>query len=285
MPPLRCVALESGTGPRGAAHGDMVATLAIAGAMAIAGAFSPARPVGVRPADAVWAAALAGVVALAGSRARPGPLLWLAAITAAVGVRGDAAAIVLGVGALIGAVLLVAAGRRSAPAGAAIAGLAALALLWGPSYGFSGLPSIVAVIAITPVLWVAIRSLGPPGRRRVLIVTLVVGGLLVMGSAMAGLAALSVQHRLSDAAQQARDGLALVRDGKVEDASPALDSSADEFHRSSNTLDGFLAFPGRLIPVVGHQVEALRRVSDAGEDLAGTAADASPARQLPVVAQ
>ncbi len=254
---------------------DDLTALAVAGAVAVAAAFSPARPVGVRPADAVWAAAFAGLVALAGCRSKAGALLWLAAITAVVSVRGDAVAIGLGVAALLGALALIATGRRSAAAGGAVAGVSVLALLWGPSYGFVGLPSIIAIAAVVPVLWEGWRSLGSASRKRTVIAGLVVGAFVIVGSALAGLAALSVRTTLTDAAQSARDGLGLVRDGKVEEAGPVLDSSAAGFAESSDSLNGILALPGRLVPVVGHQVEALRRVSDAGQDLASTAADAA----------
>jgi hypothetical protein len=247
----------------------------ITAGIAVAAAFSPARPVGVRPADAVWAAAFAALVTLAGSRSKQGALLWLAGVTAVVSVRGDMVAVILGVAALVGAIAVVAAGRRSAAAGSAISGLAVLALLWGPSYGFTGLPSIVAAAAVAPALWEGWRSLGSAGRRRTVVTGLVISALVVVGSVLAGVAALSVRTKLTDAAQQARDGLALVRDGKVEDAAPTLDSSAAGFAQSSDSLSSALAFPGRLIPVVGHQIEALRRVSDAGEDLASTASGAA----------
>jgi hypothetical protein len=223
----------------------------------------------------VWAAAFAGLVSLAGSRSRSATLLWLAGVTAVVSVRGDALAIGLGIVALMGALTLIATGRRSAAAGGAVAGVSVLALLWGPSYGFVGLPSIVAAAAVLPVVWQGWRSLGSAGRKRTVLAGLAVGVVLIVGSVLAGIAALSVRTTLTDAAQQARDGLGLVRDGKVEDAGPVLNSSAAGFAESSDSLNGLLALPGRLIPVVGHQVEALRRVADAGQDLAGTAAGAA----------
>ena len=250
----------------------------------VAGALSPARPTGTRPVDAVWAGLFAGLVALAGSRARSGALLWLAGLTALVSVRGDTTAVVLGVAALVGAVCLVAAGRRAPAVGSAIAGLAVLALLWGPSYGFTGLPSIVAAVAIAPVLWMAFLSLGTRGRRRTVVTGLVLGALVVVGTVMAGLAALSVRSQLTDAAAEARDGLALARDGQVEDATSVLESSSHHFRQSSDTLDGLLALPGRVVPVVGVQVETLRRVSAAGGELAAVRRGRHPARRLRVTA-
>ncbi len=249
--------------------------LAIAAGTAIVAAFSPARPVGFRPADAVWAAVFAGLVALAGSRARPGALLWLAAVTALVSVRGDATAVVVGVGSLVLAFALVASGRRSEVAGSVVGGLAVLALLWGPSYGVTGLPSLVAAVAVAPVFVEGFLSLGRRGRWRVVISVVVVGALVFVGSLVTSLAVASVRQNLTDAAQEARTGLALVRSGDVDGASEVLDDSTAEFQTSSDVFGGLLALPGRLVPIVGHQVEALRRVSQAGEELTATAAEAT----------
>jgi hypothetical protein len=252
------------------------ASLVIAGVVAVVAAFSPAAPVGNRPADAVWTAAFAGLVALAATRARYGHLLWLAAVAAIVGVRGDAPAATMGLLALVGTVVLIATGRRTATAGCALAGLAVLALLWGPSYGATGLPSVVAAAAVAPVLWAGWSSLGPGGRRRTVVGMVGVGALVLVSSALALLAAVLVSGPLAEGARQARDGLTIVHQGDdVSRSTPVFESAAGHFRESASVLDGPLALPGRLIPFVGYQVEAMRRTSIAGADVTATARDAS----------
>ncbi len=243
--------------------------------MAVVAVLSPARPTGTRVADAVWAAAFAGLVALAGSRSRPGPLLWLGAIAALAAVGGGGAGAVLGVAALAGAIALVALDRRSPTAGGLVAGLGVLALLSGHTFGPTGLPSVVAAVAVAPVLLAAWRSLGPVGRRRTLVAGAAVAAVVLVASAMALVAALRVRSELSDSARQAKDALGLVRDGEVAAAVPELDDATTGFADASGALGGVLALPGRLVPVVGHQVEAVRRVSAAGEELTSAAARAA----------
>jgi hypothetical protein len=54
-----------------------------------------------------------------------------------------------------------------------------------------------------------------------------------------------------------------------------LDEASSSFSSATSVLDGPLAWAGRAVPIVGQHVEALQRVSAAGEQLTTTAGDAA----------
>ena len=244
-------------------------------AASIGAGISGASPTGTAAADVVWSVATAAVVVLAGSRSRTAPLMWLATIAALVAVRGDAHIAILGVAALAGTISLALFDRLGArsDARAATAGAAIVALMGAPSYGIVAFPTLVACLAVIPVLWSGWTALGRRGRRRSVVAALAAVAALGAASVIANVTALSARKQLSAASQQAQEGLRLVRAGQVEDAATLLDSAAAGFSDVESSMNGTIAFPGRLVPVVGHQVEAVRRLSQAGAELTRTGAE------------
>ncbi len=64
-------------------------------------------------------------------------------------------------------------------------------------------------------------------------------------------------------------------EGDAPVATRRFGDSADAFGRASSDLDRWWARPALAVPVVGQQLRALRTLSRAGEELAGTASTAS----------
>ncbi len=253
---------------------DTVVLVIIAGS-AVAAALADARPTGFGAADVVWCALAALAVTWAASRAAAVPVALLGAVSAVVGVGSGWLPAACGLAALATGVFAASEKRPSRDLATLSGALAVQALLRGPSYGFIGLPTIVAVAAVLPVLVSGLRH-APSGERRVARTTaLVVVGFVVLASIGAGVAALIVRPDLRDAGDQAQSALATVRDGGLEEAAVTLDEASDSFASATSVLDGPLAWAGRAVPVVGQHVEALQRVSKAGEDLTTTAGDAA----------
>ena len=244
----------------------------IAAVAAVAAALSPARPVGLRGADALWCALLGAVVVLAASRASRGSMAWLGGIAAVVGIGGDTTAIVCAIAVSVLIAIVALTDRPDPLLGALIGALAVQALLRGPTYGFLGLPTLVGAVAVVPTIWSGFRRAGPRSRRVAL--RLGVGATIVISLASVGaaLAAISSRDDFQAGADGATAGLDLVRDGDTPEAAAAFDEAADRFGDANATLESPLTWVGRFVPVVGQHVDALRRVSAAGQDLGESAA-------------
>jgi len=242
---------------------------------AVAGALSPARPVGLRLVDALWSAAFAVAVVLGASRARRLPTIWLAGVAGVVGVGGDPAGLVTGVLSLLGAGAIVLTKTRERLLGAAVGLVASQALLRGPSYGFVGLPTLVAVVAVAPVFISAWRIGRSHERRVVRRIAIGLAIVVVVGAATATAALLQARTHVESAADGAQKGLDLLRDGDTAEASDAFSKAQYQFERASSELTGPLGLIGRVVPVVGQQLRAVREVSAAGEELAFTASQAA----------
>ena len=131
---------------RSSSSSTTVWLLAIAGASAVAAAASPAAPVGLNAADALWCGALGLALPLAASRARRWPLIWMAGVASVAAVGGGTEAVLLVLGLLVLLGLMVFSERRSRIFAAAMAAVALQALLRGPvSYTHLTLPTILRV--------------------------------------------------------------------------------------------------------------------------------------------
>jgi hypothetical protein len=165
--------------------------------------------------------------------------------------------------------------RRNRLLGAAIGALAVQALLRMPDLAFHGFPSLLAALAVAPVLWSAYdRSLARDQRR---IRRIVLGAAVVVALFLVGLAVAVIGARISleRGADGARDGLELVREGEPERAGGRFATAADAFSDADSALGAPWAQPARILPVVGQQMEALLGVTDAGHDLTTIAAEAA----------
>lgn len=261
---------------------DRVVWAIIAGS-AVAAALSGAHPTGLPAADAIWCALAAVLVTWAASRASAPAVVWLAGVALVVGVGGGWLPGLCGAAALATGVLSAFDRRPARDLTAISGGLALQALLRGPSFGFIGLPTLVALAAAAPVVVLGWRA-APAGER--LVARRAVGGLTILvllATLAAGVAALMVRPDLRDAGSSAEDALQLLRDGNLDEASQPLAEAADGFSSAADVLGGPLALPARAVPIVGQHIEALSRVSSAGHDLAeatGTAATSADYQAL-----
>ena len=247
--------------------------LVIAAVSAVLAALSPAEPVGLRLADAVWCGLLGAVVPLAASRARRWALAWLGGIAAIVGIGGDGVAIVFAVGSIAATLAVAASKRRDRLVGALLGAVAVQALLRGPSYGFIGLPTLVGLAAIVPVLVTGYRMARSRERRVARWGMGAVAALVIVGSVAAAGAAALARPSLEDGRSSATDGLDALGGGDTPGATAAFVGASLDFGDANGTLSGPLSWVGRAVPVVSQHVEALQQVSAAGKDLGTTAAE------------
>ncbi len=247
--------------------------LVIAAVSAVLAALSPAEPVGLRLADAVWCGLLGAVVPMAASRARRWALAWLGGIAAIVGIGGDGVATVFAVGSIAATLAVAASKRRDRLVGALLGAVAVQALLRGPSYGFIGLPTLVGLAAIVPVLVTGYRMARSRERRVARWGMGAVAAVVVVGSVAAAGAAALARPSLEDGRTSASAGLDALSGGDTPGATAAFVGASLDFGDANGTLSGPLTWVGRAVPVVSQHVEALQQVSAAGEDLGTTAAE------------
>jgi hypothetical protein len=244
-------------------------------------ALAPAAPTGLRFADAVWCAALGGATSWAASRSRRWAGLWCAGVAAAFSLGSWWA--VFGIAALAIGMASAFLDARARVLGAVIGGLAAQALLRLPAQGFFGMPSVLAAIAVVPLMASAYERSGVVVRRRIRWICFVVGGLVVLASAGLAAAAAMSHHDLEDAVSSSQSGLSLIRDGQQTEAAIRLSQASEDFDHAHQQLTAFWTWPARLVPVVAQHRTALVSASSSGGDIAragSVAAATAPYQQL-----
>lgn len=240
---------------------------------AVAGSFAHGAPTGVGPVDAGLQGALAGLVTLAGGRAKRWTLLWLAAMAAATAGGWKNAPAFL---ALALAFTLAARRERLRLVGSVSAALAVQALLRQEQYLFHGASVLVGMVAVVPVVVSVHRHTRARGRRRNLVVAGAVLGLVVVAVAGFGLATALAASHLRDGAREARAALAAGRRGETAEAEAHLSRSSKAFRAASGYTSAMWAQPARLVPVVAQHADAVRVAVDQG--IAMTEAGTSVAR-------
>lgn len=245
------------------------------GLSALAGAFAGGAPSGVGPADVIFSAAWAGIVTLAGSRARRSTTLLMAGVAA----LGAPDARLLLVAALA---VALAAGttwfpQREKAVGAVVAGLSVQVLLRLDVDFFFGASSLVAFLACLPVLVSGYRMARHRDRRRARRALLVAGGITAIAIFLFGLTVIRGRSEIDQGVALANEGLAALREGDQETSATLLARSAAAFDRASATLTSPMGIPARIIPVVGHQADASATMATAGADVAQAAAEAADA--------
>ena len=128
--------------------------------------------------------------------------------------------------------------------GAVVGALVAQAVLRLPAEAFHGFPSLVALVAVAPLLGSAYERSAVAVRRRIRIGLTWAGGLVIVAGLAFGVSALLAQHDLTNAVGKARDGLDLIRNGKQTEAAGQLDAAADDFGRARKLF-------GRLLDLAG----------------------------------
>ena len=244
----------------------------ISAASALAAALSAASPVGAGLADVLWCALLGGAVVHLASRARRWALVWLGGIAAVVGIGGDVLGIVstLALVVLVGLVA-VTSERRDRLTAALLGAFAIQALLRGPDMGFTGLPTLVGIVAVVPTIWSGYQMASRRERRIGRLAVMVGAAVVVAASTGVALAVAQSAGTLRAAEKSATGGLDSIRAGATEDAAEGFDRAASQFTRVSDTLRGPLTWVGSAVPLVAQHVEALRDVAASGRSLSEAA--------------
>jgi hypothetical protein len=244
----------------------VVAVLAV-GAGVVA-AMGPARPVGFRAADVIWTGLFVTVVALASARSARPFLLLLAAIASLAGVTGDAAAVLTGLGALALALALVSTSQELPAVGALLGALAATSFTVGPSYGPAFVPLVVGAAAVVPVLASGYHRSSKRAQRMARRSAVGLAALVGLGCALSLLLAAMVLSDTRSGSDAARSALDQLRADDLEASAASFDDAGRRFSSVHDSLDGPLGVVGRVVPVVSQNLDAVRRVAAAGEELA-----------------
>jgi len=255
--------------------------LALAVGAAAMATLSGAHPTGLGVTDAVLLAVLGAGVTLAATRARRWSLVWMAAVATA-GAAGSGWVLV-GAFALALCAVSIAMWRRSPVLNAAVAALAVQAALRVPDIGVFGLPSVIAAVAVLPLLWSAYTQLPSSARRRAARATLAFIALIVLVIVGFGFAAFRSRAEVEGAVDHAREALVALRAGDQARAGQLFDSARADFDDAHESVNAPWAFPARAVPVLAQHSRALSTATAAGAAVAAAgaqAATAAPYREL-----
>ncbi|MEY2423959.1 MAG: hypothetical protein QOI95_4026 [Acidimicrobiaceae bacterium] len=245
----------------------------VVAASAVGGALADARPTGWRPADIALTAAFAGLVSLAGAYARRWS--WLVTAGVAVAAGSGNATVALGIAAVVVGFVAVALNARSLGMGATAAALGVQALLRLPDFVVQGAPSLVAAIAVVPIFASAYRYAPGRARRRVRQYGRYAGALAVALIGLSVAVALLAKSHIEDGIASAQSGFNGLQDGDRDLAASELNKSSSSFGDAADVLGSWWAAPVRAVPVLGHQVVAVKAMAEEGHTLATDAAQAA----------
>lgn len=224
--------------------------------VAIASAFSGEHPTGMAIWDPVLTALFTFVVCMAGSRSS-----WIAAaFVGAVGTLATGLVVpsVWTMVALVGTGLALASDAADQELRAILrtmaTGVSMLAIYKIPPVRSFGVPSLIATIAVLPVLFEGWRaSLGAPFRTSRWWTALPRVGLAVV--ALTGVSIIAAALFALPVPSAARQGLGDARNGDFAAAGESFKSVASGSRRISWALNGPWAWPARLVPVVSQHFQ------------------------------
>ena len=238
----------------------------------VSATFDGLHPTGSTVVDVVVVAVSAAVVTWAAATAPWWTVLLACGIAAAfadglvwmaVGLAGALIAFVVG------------ASGRSMPWARSVAALTAVHVFArSREVGFFGLSAIVALVVLLAVFVLGVRRRSRPVRKRVWwgCGSALVGGVLALsGMAIAGLAA---RAPLEEGNRQAHKGLTALNAGDIPAAATAFRAASDAFAKADGDLSALWAQPGRLVPMVAQNRDAISGLAAQGADALGVAATA-----------
>lgn len=157
--------------------------------------------------------------------------------------------------------------------GAAVgAGFVVQAVLNLPSIGFFGSASLLAVVAVAPIVVSAVIRMPVALRRRTIITSIALAVISAIATVLAIVAALGVRDHVEVGIEQAEDGVAALEAADQPQALALLEASQANFAQASDQLGGPLTWPARWVPIAAQHVRALETAADQGAALARTAA-------------
>ena len=241
----------------------------------IASALSGQQPTGNLAADFVLPFALGGVVA------------WLAQYARAQAIVGSALlaffftglqlpAALIGGAAIASAVLITSWRRFDADSwaiGTAVSGaLTTQTVLNLPSIRFAGSASLLAAVALAPIVVTGFKKLPAVHRKRSVRILIGLATYAVVATILAVVAALTVRNQVELGIEQAEDGVTAVEQGDQPGALVLLEAAGDNLDQAANRLAGPLTWPARFVPITAQHSRALETAADQGSALAATAA-------------
>jgi len=252
---------------------DVVPVLAmLAGAGAV---ISSEQPTGNLAADVLWSFGFAAAITWLAACATRAAVL-LSALLALFFTALELPAAIMAGAALAGALFIAASNRYdrdSREIGSAFsAAMTSQAVLNLPNIGFDGSASLLAAIAVLPVLVVGFRRLDEPARRLATRALAAVAFLAIAATGLAVIAALSARSDVETGISQAEAGVDAVQFGDQPAALALLDNAEGSFTLASDRLGGPLTWPARWVPIAAQHARALETAADQGRALVTTAA-------------
>ena len=182
-------------------------------------------------------------------------------------------ALVCGIGAIVA---VFAAGfftRRRRWIGALAGGLAAQALLRGYSYGFTGLPTIVAIAAVAPLLISAYRNASGSTKRIARRGAVIAGVVVIVLTVFTAVSALRARDRISEAIRFSDMAIDAAQGGDGDLAAGFINASAEELDAVATDYNRPWLYPARYVPVLGQHAAVLGDVADVASSVAVDAGD------------
>lgn len=250
---------------------QVIVVAAIAAMSGIGAVFADLEPTGYRAVDVVWSLLLGAGVVVAGSRSRRWALLVCAGLAA---VSASGWITLVGLGALVVAIVAAAGDRRSRILGALVAGLSVQALVriddwsWAPV----GASAVVAGVALGLVVVSGWRNARRRWRRPVLRAAWISAAVAAVVTAGFGVAVAVSYSDVSSGVAKARDGVAAAGTDERAAAELFRGASAD-LTGASRFVASPLLLPVRLVPIVAQQQRAVSVATTTARDLASTAAE------------
>ncbi|HEX9258072.1 MAG TPA: hypothetical protein VF855_00945 [Acidimicrobiales bacterium] len=244
------------------------------------GAVAGASPTGNGAADLVFTALLTAAATWAAASAPWWAGTTLAATALAATATTSVPLATLAGGTLVASVLLRVVHFDRSWSRALVGAVAVQVLLRLPPFAFLGAPSLVAGVALSAVVVVAVMY-RPPGLRLVALCAATLLGVSALAATIAvGVAANDARTDLQRGADHVRDGLDSLEQGDTAGAASRLRLAAGELHEAQRRLEGGFARTAAVLPVVAQHRRLTLELTDAAAAAARQAGDALAAVDL-----
>jgi hypothetical protein len=251
--------LERFTALRATPARSVTFTAAVVGSAVLAAAASGAAPTDLALVDKLYVAGLAAVVAYFAGTARR----WTWFLPAGVGavLAGDGLAVAFAAAAIGLGFWSVYTDSRTRARAAIVAGLGVAALMRAGPLGFHGSTALLTAAAVLPVIVSGYRRTGRRARKRVKRVAWILGGTMLLILAGVALAVALVAEDLYKGAQRIDDGIVAAQDADDDNAAMRMGEASQLLGGVSDTLTSWFAYPARVLPVIGPNLDAVERMS------------------------
>jgi hypothetical protein len=245
--------------------------MAVVAASAVLAALSDASPTGNTGADIFWNALFGGSLAFAMADARRWS--WFLAAAFALLTATGAVGVLFAVIAAGFTVRFAFDERRRRRWMGALVGLAAAqAMIRGRTYGFTGLPTLLAGLACAPAYVSAYLNTSPKVRKRIKGVGLVMGVIVALLTVFTIVSAARARSRVLSAIEFGDQAVAAAERGDQELAAVLIGAAGNDLRFIADDFDQPWLAPGRFVPILGQHSKALRTMADAGANVAGLGA-------------